>query len=204
MDRYRATDAGRWCESVRSALKALRGRHRRVYLLAHSLGAAVSVEAVAEPSVAPDGIMLLAPLFDVCNRRSPLFPARTWYRLLDGVLVFTDRVRMALPPDLWDKSALHLMREDKFVPRVVIRELFRLVARNRARAATFRIPLLMILARHDLVVDNAAAERFFNACAALPKRLRYVEDAGHMLPIDRGWERIVDEAARFFREEAVR
>jgi len=204
MARYQATGADRWCESVRSALKELRGRHKRVYLLAHSMGAAVSVEAVAAPAVAPDGMVLLAPLFDVCNRRSPLFPARTWHRLLDGVLIFTDRVRMAFPPDLLDKSALNLMREDKFIPRVVIRELFRLVARNRARAAAFRIPLLMILARHDLVVDNAAAERFFHACAARPKQLRYVEDAGHMLPIDRGWERIVDEAARFFREEAVR
>ena len=105
------------------------------------MGAAVSVEAVAAPAAAPDGVVLLAPLFDVCNRRSPLFPARTWYRLLDGVLIFTDRVRMAFPPDLLDKSALSLMREDKFVPRVVIRELFRLVARNRARAATFRIPV---------------------------------------------------------------
>ena len=140
MARYQATSAERWCESVRSAMKELRGRHKRVYLLAHSIGAAVSVEAVAEPAAAPDGMVLLAPLFDVCNRRSPLFPARTWYRLLDGVLIFTDRIRMAFPPDLWDKSALNLMREDKFVPRVVIRELFRLVAQNGRGRRRFASP----------------------------------------------------------------
>lgn len=200
---YKTTSAARWSDAVRSAIKELRGRHKRVYLLAHSMGAAVSVEAVSEAAYAVDGMVLLAPLFDVCNRRSPLFPARTWYAILDRVLLFTDSVRMAFPPDVWDKSALELMREDKFIPRVVIRELFRLVARNRERAKAFHIPLLMILSRHDLVVDNAATERFFQDCAARPKRLRYVEDAGHMLPIDRGWERIVEEAAAFFRGEGA-
>ena len=199
MTRYKKTSGAQWSDAVRSAVKELRGRHKRVYLIAHSLGAAVSLEAVADPASAVDAITLLAPLFDVSNRRSPVLPARVWYRLLDGVLVFTDAIQMAFPPDLWDRDALPLTREDKFIPRVVIREVFRLVARNRGRAAAFHTPLLMILARHDLVVDNVAAERFFQECAAEPKRLRFVEDAGHMLPIDRGWDRIVDEAAEFFR-----
>ena len=96
------------------------------------------------------------------------------------------------------------MREDKYVPRVIIRELFGLLGRNRGRAKAFRIPLLMVLARHDLVVDNAASERFFNDCAAQPKRLVYVENAGHMLPIDQGWEKLVDETAQFFHSSEPR
>jgi carboxylesterase len=203
MARYRTTSADQWRDAVRSAIGELRRRHRRVYLLAHSLGAAVSVEAVAEPAAAVDGMTLLAPLFDVSNRRSPLLPARTWYRLLDSLLLFTNYVRTAYPADLWDKNAQAFLRDDKFIPRVVIRELFALVARNRARAKTFRIPLLMILARHDQVVDNAAAERFFHDCASQPKQLSYIENVGHMLPIDQGWEKLVETAARFFREDAV-
>jgi hypothetical protein len=50
-------------------------------------------------------------------------------------------------------------------------------------------------------VDNHAAERFFNDCAAQLKRLLYVEDAGHMLPLDQGWEKLVGEAAHFFKTE---
>ena len=202
MARYRTTSAAQWREAVQSAVAELRRRHRRVFLLAHSLGAAVSIEAVSEPGSAVDAMTLLGPLIDVSNRRSPLLPARTWYRLLDSLLVFTDSVKTIHPPDLWDQSAAALMRDDKFIPRVVVRELFRLLARNRQRAKTFHIPLLMVLARHDQVVDNAAAERFFYDCASQPKRLLYVEGAGHMLPIDWGWEKLVDEAARFFREEA--
>ena len=202
MDRYRTTSAAQWREATRAAIAELHRKHRRVYLIAHSLGAAVAVEAVEAPAAAVDGMVLMAPLFGVSNRRSPVLPARTWYRILDSVLLFTDHVMSPYPPDLWDKRAAALTREDKFIPRVVIRELFRLLARNRERASTFRVPLLMILARHDLVVDNAAAERFFQDCAARPKRLLYVENAGHVLPLDQGWEALGDEAARFFREEA--
>src|SRR5947209_10805936 len=81
MSRYRTTSASRWRDAVRSAVADLRRRHRRVFLLAHSLGAAVAVEAVAGPDAAVDGLALLAPLFDVSGARSPLLPARAWYRL---------------------------------------------------------------------------------------------------------------------------
>jgi carboxylesterase len=201
MERYRQTSGVQWRDAARSAITKLRARHRRVYILAHSLGAAVAVEAASEPTALVDGTVLLAPLFEVSSRRSPLLPVHAWYRLLDSLLLFTDFVRTAYPPDLWDKSAAVLMRDDKYIPRVVIRDLFALIARNRERAKTFRIPLLMILARHDQIVDNHAAERFFNDCAAQPKRLLYVEDAGHMLPLDQGWEKLVDEAAHFFKTE---
>ena len=67
MNQYRKTSAVQWCDAVRSAITELRGRHRRVYLLAHSLGAAIAVEAVSAPSAVVDGMTLLAPLFDVSS-----------------------------------------------------------------------------------------------------------------------------------------
>ena len=66
--------AALWRDAVRAAIAELRRRHRRVFLLAHSLGAAIAVEAVADPAAAVDGMVLLAPLFDVSNKRSPLLP----------------------------------------------------------------------------------------------------------------------------------
>ena len=164
MARYRATGADRWCESVRSALKELRGRHKRVYLLAHSLGAAVSVEAVADAGRRRWTAWCCWPRCSTCpTARSPLLPARTWYRLLDGVLVFTDRVRMAFPPDLLDKSAAEFdargqVHSARRHPRTVP-ACWRGTGQGASRFAS---RVLMILARHDLVVDNAAAERFFH------------------------------------------
>ncbi len=135
MDQYRQTSGAQWREVACSAITELRRRHRRVYLLAHSLGAAVAVEAASEPTIQVDGMVLMAPLFDVSSRRSPILPVHAWYRLLDSLLLFTNFVRTAYPPDLWDKSAAALMRDDKFVPRVVIRDLFALIARERDAGA---------------------------------------------------------------------
>src|SRR5262249_7625695 len=123
--------------------------------------------------------------------------AEAWYHLLDRLLVFTDRMASPFPPDLRDPSRRHLVVTDVFVPRTIYREMFSLLARNRRRFHEFRTPLLLALAKHDQLIDNAVAERFYQQCAAPSKRLYRGEEAGHLLPRDFGWEELVDEVARF-------
>jgi alpha-beta hydrolase superfamily lysophospholipase len=202
MAQYRKTDAAQWRQAVQDALAELRRACARVVLVAHSLGAAVALDALAGRPDLADGLVLLAPLIDVSSRRSPLLHPRTWYGLLDRLLLFSDPIGMTLPPDLHDKEALVLVRDDRFVPRVIFREMFAVIARNRGRAASFRTPLLMVLAGDDLVIDNRAAARFF-ADYGGPKRRETASAAGHMLPLDFGWDKIVDEVARFAREGAA-
>jgi carboxylesterase len=92
------------------------------------------------------------------------------------------------------------MKTDAFVPRVVYRELMHLIARNRDRAGSFRVPLFMALGEHDEVVDNRVAERFYQACAAGTKRLRHVAGAAHVLPMDFGWQLLTEDVVKFIRE----
>jgi alpha-beta hydrolase superfamily lysophospholipase len=202
MAQYCKTDSAQWRQAVQDALAELRQSHARVVLVAHSLGGAVALDALAEHPELADGLVLLAPLIDVSARRSPLLHPRTWYRILDRLLLFTDRIGMVYPPDLHDPEARPLMRDDRFVPRVVYREMFALLARNRGRAAAFRTPLLLVLAAGDLVIDNRAAEQFFADYGGAPKRREIMAEAGHMLPLDFGWDKIVDEIARFARAPA--
>jgi carboxylesterase len=202
MAAYRKTSGAAWRQAVSSELHALRQNHSRVVVVGHSLGAAVAVDCLADQPDAADAVVLLAPLINVCNRRSPVLPARAWYHILDSLLLFTDRIGMVLPPDLRDADARSLMKQDQHIPRIVYREMFALIRRNRGRAATFRAPLLLALAKDDLVVDNRAAEAFFNRCPAVPKRLVVLEEAGHILPLDRGWEKVVEEI-RTFLDAAV-
>jgi carboxylesterase len=92
------------------------------------------------------------------------------------------------------------MKTDAFVPRVVYRELMRLVRRNRDQAGAFRVPLFMALGEHDEVVDNRVAERFYKACAAGTKRLRHMAHAAHVLPMDSGWQSLTEDVVKFIRE----
>jgi len=197
MHRYRQTDSAQWREAVRAELLALRQGHERVVVVAHSLGAAITVDCLAVEPAAADAAVLLAPLVAVCNRHSPLFSARVWHWILDHTLFFTDHVGLPFLPYFRDSEALPLMKTDRFVPRVVFRELMRLIARNRNRAPTFSVPLFVALGEYDEVVDNQAAERFYRSCAAGTKRLRHVAGAAHVLPMDFGWQSLTDDLVNF-------
>jgi esterase/lipase len=200
IDHYRRTDAAQWRAAVRSELLDLRRRHTRVVVLAHSLGAAIAVDCLANDAAAADAVVMLAPLLEVSDRRSPLLAPRAWHAILDHTMIFMDRVGLPMPPNLRDPEALPLMKTDRFVPRIVYREVMHLIARNRDRARTFRLPLLMALGEHDEVVDNRAAEQFYQACASSTKRLQYVAGAAHVLPMDFGWQSLTEDVGKFIRE----
>src|SRR5262249_11461845 len=122
----------------------------------------------------------------------------------DNTLIFTDRVAMLLPPDLRDQGALVHMKEDRFIPRTIYREMFRLIDRNRQRLTKFDRPLLIVLSPTDQVIDSPTAERFFNECGTPPanKKLKWAEEAGHVLPIDFGWMDLARDIDRFVRNLA--
>jgi carboxylesterase len=200
MHHYRRTDGAQWREAVRAELLELRQHHARVVVVAHSLGAAVAVDCLADSPEAADAVVLLAPLMEVCNRHSPVLSARAWHWLLDHALFFTDHVSLLLLPQIQDDKALPLIKTDQYVPRIVFRELMRLIERNRYRAGTFHVPLFVALGQHDEIVDNEAAERFYRDCAASTKRLRYVAEAAHVLPLDFGWQALTEDLVNFIHE----
>jgi carboxylesterase len=200
LDSYGHTSAAQWRQAVRDELRHLRAGHRRVILVAHSLGAAVALDALAGHADAVDGTILLAPLVEVADHHLPLMAAQAWFHVLDHLLLFTDRIGIPSPGGLVDQSASTLMKTDSFIPRSVFRELFAVIERNRRRVAALRSPMLMVLAGQDDVVDNHAAEGFFQRCSAPYKRLCYLPAAGHILPMDTGWQAVVDDISQFLTE----
>jgi len=197
---YCRTNAAQWREAVRAELRVLRQDHARVVVVAHSLGAAVVLDYLADDPTAADALVLLAPLLAVSNRRSPLLSPRAWHWLFDHSMIFTDRIGMLYTTDLKDQEALPLVKNDRFVPRVVFREMMGLIERNHTRVATFRVPLFMVLAEHDRVMDNGAAERFYQACASDTRRLHHTAGAAHVLPMDFGWQALTEDVVKFIRE----
>jgi esterase/lipase len=197
LESYRQTTAAQWREAVKAELAALRANHTHVAIVAHSLGAAVALDDLAEPGEDVNAVIFLTPLVEVSAGHSPLLPPRAWHQLLDHALVFTDCVGLPAEPELANRSAAGSWKGDPFVPLGVFREMFDLVDRNRTRGAVVRQPLYLALAEHDSVIDNQAAERLFAASPSSRKHLRYVAGAGHVLPLDHGWSSLVNDIARF-------
>lgn len=90
----------RWREQVEDALRDLEASSDTVWIIAHSLGASVSLDALAEGAPMPDGLILIAPLFRVSGERVPIGTARGWYRFLSATTLFTDHVVSPFEPDI--------------------------------------------------------------------------------------------------------
>jgi alpha-beta hydrolase superfamily lysophospholipase len=189
-----------WARAVDTRLDELRRSHRHVVVVAHSMGAAVAIDRLSERPQAADGLVLIAPLIQVSGKRSPLLPPRTWFAILDRLLVFTDVTRTPFPPDVKDAEAARLIQRDLFNPRSTHRQLFALVERNRDRAKTFRKPLLMLRSDDDAVVDTEAAEQFFLDCASRNKRDHLFHDSAHVIPLDFEWREATEDIVKFVEE----
>jgi carboxylesterase len=196
---FEQTTKEQWVLAVKGELESLRRNHDRVAVVAHSLGAAVAIALLVEHPRAVDAIVLMAPLVEVSNRRSPILPTRTWHELTKRLLLFTKLTETPFPIDANDPGERDDPGRSRFTPRQVFDEVFALIDGNRARSVEFATPLLMVLSRSDQVVDRGAAERFYARVSSTTKAILYAEEAGHAIPVDYGWEALTLEIVRFAR-----
>jgi len=186
-----------WRTQVADELVRLREAHDAVWVVGHSLGGALALDAALRLPGLVDGVAVFAPLIDVARARSPLLPPRVWFALA--------RVALCLSPTFESPFAVQGVAEDdpsftfardRFIPFRVYRALFRLIRENKSRSARLCCPLFAVLAGRDSVVDTAAARRWLAACKG-PSSLRDLPEAGHVIPLCAEWRKLTDDMAAF-------
>jgi pimeloyl-ACP methyl ester carboxylesterase len=196
MDEYARATREQWQTAIRDELADLRKDHASVWLVGHSMGGALATQEALEHPDAIAGLILLAPLFEVNAKRSPLLKPRSWFALTDRLCVFTDMTEMAFDVDLHDASLRDAVVRDRFVPRSLYGELFALTDSIAGRAAELRVPVLLAYAPDDLVTDPGAAQRYLAAATNAPLRVCMAQTrAGHVVTWDFGWEQLVERIA---------
>ncbi|OGV42058.1 MAG: hypothetical protein A2X46_05770 [Lentisphaerae bacterium GWF2_57_35] len=190
-----------WEDEIYLEIRKLRKTHAQVWLLGHSLGGGLATRVAAQHPDEIAGVVLLAPLFEVSSRRSPVLTARQWFDMAYRTLLFTDVLEIAFARDMKDRTALAIDRRDQFIPFNIYCELFGLVDSLQSIAPQVRRPLLVVVSNDDRVVDSNAARTFFRACASEKKLLLETQEAGHVIPIDRGWETTAQSIGRFIEQE---
>ena len=180
-------------QAVDDELMAFKSKHRRVVLVGHSLGGALSLDAVlrAAGATQPDRLVLLAPLIEVSLAQSPVLSPHAWYRIL----------RVLLPGLRWVPSVFReylqaeddpafIYRRDRFNEIGWYRALFALVeALRRVAGCKLTVPTVVYVAGGDRVVDSAATRRWFSS--ATGATLVEWVDASHVLPLNERWTEIV-------------
>ena len=199
--RAKRQSLAQWRQAVDEEIDRLRADSGAVWLVGHSLGGALALDAALRRASSVSGVAVLAPLIEVSRRRSPLLSARTWFRLASVALCLSPAFESCFSADgvAVDDPSFTYTR-DRFIPFCVYRGLFELIAANRGAAPRLRCPLFAAVSESDAVVDSHAARRWLEASPP-PKRLRMLADVGHVLPLETGWQSLADDLADFIRRQ---
>jgi alpha-beta hydrolase superfamily lysophospholipase len=177
-------------------------RGKPVHLLGISWGGRIAAAVAAAGRVRVRSVVLSAPgivaLRD-CGLGTKisvaaallLNPRRDFSIPLEDPALFTD-----------DPDERNYIEQDLFgVRRASARFLLesgKLERLGRRSLRTLRIPLLLLLAGRDRIVDNAGTKRLFEECPAADKVLKVYPEARHTLEFDACREEYLDDLAAWF------
>jgi carboxylesterase len=197
LELYEKATRERWLAAVEEEIAALYEKHGEVWIVAHSLGAAIAIDYLLDDPNAVDGIVLLAPLIEVSSERSPVLSARTWYKIGKKMMLFTDIVENPFEVDAHSADARGYDMYSRYFPRKVYDEIFAVTDSIQERAGELTVPMLMVLSRDDDIIDSETAHGYYEGTSSERKRLVWLEDARHLIPIDTGWDDVANEIAAF-------
>jgi len=191
-----------WIAAVKSEAQTLRSKHKKVYLVAHSLGGAVSIQMLLREKEAQekllDGIVLLAPAIEVSNRRSPILPTRFWHQV-GGFFLFTKTTYNPFGNDAKDPAEENTANRVRFSHRNTVNETFKLIDENRGRESEIQLPVLLVLSEQDSVNDHNASAVWFDGISSKQKETHWQNSSGHALQYDLGWQTVAEKISEFAR-----
>jgi alpha-beta hydrolase superfamily lysophospholipase len=189
-----------WRQAVDEEIDALRAAHASVWVVGHSMGAALALDAALRTPDKLGGVATFAPLIEVSRRRSPLLPPGVWFRIARVALGLSPTFESCFSADgvAVDDPTVTYTR-DRFIPFSVYVGLFQLIRSNRSQAPRLTRPVFAVAAERDSVIDTPAALRWLAACPGR-KEVRTLADIGHVIPLEIGWQSLTDDLAAFIRE----
>ena len=170
----RDLDHSRWQDWVRSAEEAyrtLRAEHETVYVIGHSMGAALALHLAEQFD--PAGVALLAPALFLTFR----FSAAS---IRSRFSAHTPFLPLTIPPD-----KLVYVRGYKSSSRHGRLELRKLSAFVRKTLSQVTAPILVVHSVYDDVVGMRNAACIMTGVSSSLKKQRILVQSGHMIQLDR-------------------
>lgn len=173
-----------WVETVHREFEELKQTCDTVWVCGHSMGGAIALTAQLERIINADGIILLAPLFEVATHRSPFMTPQRWFCIAKKWLCLTPYLESVFPVNVKtvnkDKIAY---KRDRFIHYSVYDNLFSLTDTIRNRGTEITVPIFMALAENDPVVSTSVAKRWIEKTKTR-KNTVILHDCGHAIPLE--------------------
>jgi len=172
-----------WAKAALDAFDRLARRRCPVHVAGLSMGACLALYVALERP-ARSVISMSAPLF----LRDPRFQGIRFFRFLQW------RTR-ELAGGVLDTGLVH--QTYPTCPTKSLYELKQLGDEVTRRLTSLSAPLLVLQGRYDRMVPSSSAERLLERAGSAHKFLRWMEDSGHVLPLDRDRDLVGRVVRRF-------
>jgi alpha-beta hydrolase superfamily lysophospholipase len=185
-------DLGRFVSLVAAERPAL-----PVFLAGISMGGLIVTNFAAHRPDAVRGVVALAPaLGDTGGSRFLLAILPVLSRLVPALPIDPklDLSRLTRDTGLQRAYLADPLYQTRITPRIAA-EVLKAIADTRARAAGFRVPLLLMHGTADAITSPAGSLAFYERAAAADKTYRRYEGAYHNLFVETNREEIYDDIA---------
>jgi carboxylesterase len=170
-----------WKRECETALKELAEQHSIIFLIGLSMGALLSILLTAQFPERVRGLVLLAPAVRIRGPAVRLLRATRSRQWIPAIIPWIRKTGtdIADPRELADSPIL---------PRFPSRRLYDLWALQDlalASASSVKAPALILIAKHDRVVDNRAARQIGAALTSSPSvEIVELTNGRHIIPRD--------------------
>jgi len=194
---FSSVTADRWFGDVESAYERMAARYDDVSVVGSSMGGALAVSLCATHE-SISALVLLAPYLAMPSMLRTLAGTRQVWAWLapyvssqhEGSILDRDAARRSLGYGLWTPAAIHALRG--------------VVDRGYDALPSVRVPTLVVQSRRDNRIASASAEQAFSRLGATEKEFVWIDDAGHVITVDYGHDRVFDLTANWLTRHRAR
>ena len=197
----RETPASEMLSAVLGELRELQGQHKRVFIVGHSMGGALSTLAASMSET--DGLVLAAPYFRVTHEWYYVLRPETWTALTAWA------VRWLYKGDVFIRVNRREAKDDivsyRWVPTEATQAADHVatLARDPHVLEQITCPVLMLHSPEDFAASPRAAERALERMASEDKTLVWMENSDHHLFWDYDREEAIAAVLEFIRRNTT-
>lgn len=193
----RKVPADELLDAVLAKVRELKSSHKRVILVGHSMGGALSTLAASEEAV--DGLVLGAAYFGVTHKWYYGLHPETWAKITAPVVPWIFKGQIFL--QINDKSQRKNITSYRWIPSKAAVTLGKLGKRVRTPEVLRAVecPVLMFHAKGDVAASPDAAEHALKTMASEDKKLVWLDRSNHHIFWDYDRETVAEETVAFVK-----